>query len=277
MPRPTDRELFLRELRAVKGRATNGQLQAALGWSKEKYWTIHRALYDYGEIERGRGYGGIVVLAGFDPENPDPREEALRENLNKLKPTTKVLNDTSIAAALTAARELELYKPVSRELERNWAQYRNLDNCHCEITALQGRRETGGSWSRPDLALIGYRKYEFLPEKVFELYTFEVKAANDVSIKGVMEALAHREAATRSYVIYHTAGKDFEDLPEAKRIEELAAKHGIGVFAAKDVEDFNQWAEIVSARRSNPDPEAVDTFIKRTLSETAKTQIRKWF
>ncbi len=51
---------------------------------------------------------------------------------------------------------------------------------------MQGRRETGGSWSRPDLALIGYRKYEFLPERVFELFSFEVKPANDVSIKGVM-------------------------------------------------------------------------------------------
>ena len=113
-----------------------------------------------------------------------------------------------------------------------------MDECYCEITALQGRRETGGSWSRPDLALIAKRKYEFLPQLVFELFSFEVKPSTDVSIKGVMEALAHREAATRSFVIYHTAGQDFSDFPESERIEELAARHGVGVYAAKDVNDL---------------------------------------
>lgn len=46
---------------------------------------------------------------------------------------------------------------------------------------------------------------------------------------------------------------------------------------AKDIKDFNQWAEIVPARRGTPDPEAVDTFIRRTLSDEAKTKLRKWF
>ena len=142
---------------------------------------------------------------------------------------------------------------------------------------MQGRRETGGSWSRPDLALIGYRKYEFLPEKVFELFSFEVNPANDVSIRGVMEALAHREAATRSFVIYHTGGDDFDAFAEAERIEDLAARHGVGVYAARDINDFNQWKEIVPAQRGTPDPEAVDKFIRRTLSDDAKTKLRKWF
>lgn len=184
------------------------------------------------------------------------------------------------AGNTTLPRELkwnERYPPVKKQLEAHWARRRQLDDCHCEITALQGRRDTGGSWSRPDLALIAYRKYEFLPERVFELFSFEVKPATDISIKGVMEAPAHREAATRSFVIYHTAGQDFSAFPEAERIEELAARHGVGVYAAKDVNDFNQWAEIVTALRASPDPEAVDTFIRRTLSEEAKTELRKWF
>ncbi len=92
-----------------------------------------------------------------------------------------------------------------------------------------------------------------------------------------MEALAHREAATRSFVIYHTAGKDFVTFPEAERIQELAAKHGVGVYVAKDINDFNQRAELVPARRGTPDPESVDTFIKRTLSDDAKTKLRRWF
>jgi len=116
-----------------------------------------------------------------------------------------------------------------------------------------------------------------LPERVFELFSFEVKAVNDISIKGVMEALAHREAATKSYVIYHTAGQDFAAFPEAERIEELAARHGIGVYAAREIADFNQWAEVVTATRASPDPETIDTFLRRTLSEEAKTKLRRWF
>jgi hypothetical protein len=233
MARPTDQDSFVRELRKLSGRAANGQLQSTLGWNKDKYWLVHAQLYGDGVIEKGRGYGGTVILIE-PPENGaaavEPpsvvRAKAVTVGGGRIDSGSKA--ETATIAAVVE-REIELYEPVRSQLERNWAQRRQLDHCHCEITAMQGRRETGGSWSRPDLALIGYRKYEFLPEKVFELFSFEVKPENDVSIKGVMEALAHREAATRSFVIYHTAGKDFAAFPEADRIEELAAKHGVGV------------------------------------------------
>ena len=51
------------------------------------------------------------------------------------------------------------------------------------------------------------------------------------------------------------------------------ARHGVGVYAAKDVNDFAQWAEIVTAPRASPDPEAIETFIRRTLSEETKTKL----
>lgn len=275
MARPRDRDIFLRELRALGGRAANGQLQGILRWTKEKYWDVHAQLYGDGEIEKGRGYGGTVILIETPPEATRSRP-AVAEAVPLPMPAAAA-TAAAPAAEEIPLRELDLYEPVRKQLSQNWAQRRQLDHCHCEVTALQGRRETGGSWSRPDLALIGYRKYEFLPEKVFELFSFEVKPANDVSIKGVMEALAHREAATRSFVIYHTAGEDFGAFAEAGRIEELATRHGVGVYAARDVNDFNQWAEIVPAQRGTPDPEAVDTFIRRTLSDEAKTLLRRWF
>jgi len=284
MARPRHRDIFVRELRALGGRAANGQLQGVLGWPKDKYWDVHAQLYGEGQIEKGRGYGGTVILieSAADHDPPDeiaPFDSNAPQTTATLDRSTPVESSPVVVAPTEEIplRELDLYDPVRRQLEQNWAQRRQLDHCHCEITAMQGRRETGGSWSRPDLALIAYRKYEFLPEKVFELFSFEVKPANDVSIKGVMEALAHREAATRSFVIYHTAGEDFTDFAEAARIEELATKHGVGVYAARDINDFNQWAEVVPAQRATPDPEAVDTFIRRTLSDEAKTKLRKWF
>ncbi|PDQ21424.1 hypothetical protein CN311_08855 [Mesorhizobium sanjuanii] len=272
MARRSDKEVFLAALERVGGSAGNTALLRELGWTDDKYWKIHQKLYEEGLIEKGRGYGGKVLLAQRDAA-PATKEdtEALASALAATSP--------EVAKTLVEAytNELQLYPSVKEQIETHWARRRQLDDCHCEITALQGRRDTGGSWSRPDLALVAYRKYEFLPERVFELISFEVKPTNDISIKGVMEALAHREAATRSYVIYHTAGQDFSSFPEAERIEEVASRHGVGVYAAKDVNDFNQWAEVVTAIRANPDPEAVDTFIRRTLSDQAKTKLRKWF
>jgi hypothetical protein len=278
MARPSDKDIFLNALKAQGNRAGNTTLQRELKWNETKYWQIHQQLFEAGLIEKGRGYGGSVKLA--EQAVALPATAAADPQGAQLAPLSAIgTTPMAVVEALVEnyTSEIQLYPPVKKQLEAHWARRRQLDDCHCEITALQGRRDTGGSWSRPDLALIAYRKYEFLPERVFELFSFEVKPATDISIKGVMEALAHREAATRSFVIYHTAGQDFSAFPEAERIEELAARHGVGVYAAKDVNDFNQWAEIVTALRASPDPEAVDTFIRRTLSEEAKTKLRKWF
>ncbi|QYO64732.1 hypothetical protein [Leptolyngbya sp. 7M] len=104
-----------------------------------------------------------------------------------------------------------------------------------------------------------------------------MKASTDVTIKGVLEALAHREAATRSYVLYHTGEKDFTSYPESSRIEELASRHGVGVIVANDVTDFDSWDTVVPAQRSLSDPEVMNTFISRSLSKIAQKKISGWF
>jgi hypothetical protein len=277
MARRSDRDIFLGALLDQGSRAGNTVLLRELGWEEEKYWRVHRQLFEAGLIEKGKGYGGTVILTQPTSQLRDAPVRVGDSRTTQL-PGARAPTDAAIKALVEEyTSEIKLYPPVKKQIDANWALRRQLDDCHCEITAQQGRRETGGSWSRPDLALIAKRKYEFFPQLVFELISFEVKPAADITIKGVMEALAHREAATRSYVIYHTAGQDFSAFPESERIEELAARHGIGVYAAKDVGDFNEWAEIVTAIRSSPDPEAVDTFIRRTMSEEAKTKLRKWF
>jgi hypothetical protein len=220
--------------------------------------------------KRGRGYGGTVLLTKTNGE-------IVADSIHSSSGSNETVQAGEESDPYRVTPELELYDPALRQLNDHWCRRRQLDDCHCEIIALQGRRETGGSWSRPDIAMVGYRRYDFLPEKVFELHTFELKAASDVSIKGVLEALAHREAATRSYVLYHTAGRDLDDFPESGRIEELAGRYGIGVIAAKRIEDINDWEERVIAQRGDPDPESVDKFIKISLSEKAKSRIRRWF
>ena len=274
MARISDKEIFLRRLESCGGRAANGQFRHNLGWDEDKYWRILRSLFDEGRIERGRGRGGTVLLVASEAAGTSSEAVAVEGDLSVdvERPTT---DGGTADSEITA--EIRLYGPVLNQLSKRWARERDLDECHCEITALQGRRETGGSWSRPDLCVIGSRTFEHYPARVFELHSFEVKAANDVTIKGVLEALAHREAATRAYVLYHTAGKDFDSYPESSRIDELASRYGVGVYAAHTIDDFDSWEEVVSAQRSFADPESINTLIGRSLSDEAKRKIRRWF
>ena len=278
MAKRTYKEIFLSALQAHGGRAGNTSLIRELEWAKDKYWSIHRQLFDEGIIEKGKGYGGTVILAQKSEETRHSAEPTSDKPVAQEPKNEEIFGAKNDGLAEEFSKELQLYPPVKKQIVANWGfRKQQLDDLHCEITAQQGRRDTRGSWTRPDLILIGKRKYEFLPQSVFELISFEVKHSNDISVKGVMEALTHRESATRSFVIYHTAGKDFFDFSEAERIEELASRHGVGVYAAKDINNFDEWAEIVPGARSSPDPEALDTFIKRTLSDEGKTKLRKWF
>lgn len=278
MVRPTDNSVFLRSLRESEGRLSNAALQRLLGWSEHKYWEIHQELHDAGLIAKGRGKGGTVILVA-----PESSEEAAQSAAALAKPDVMAVAEelakaTDEAAGRVEIRELDLYPPAVAVLRKHWTKNKNLLHGLFEITAQMGRKETGGSWSRPDIVGVGLRKFEYLPDRLLEVYTFEMKAEYDVSIKGVLEALAHRERATRSYVVYHTGGRAWDDFPEAQRIEQLAARHGVGVVVATNIEDYGDgWEERVTASRSGSDPEDIDRFLKLTLSEDAKSQIRKWY
>lgn len=267
MKRP-NAKIFLDELERLGGRSSNAILQKKLGWNESRYWNTHAHLYSIGSIEKGRGYSGTVIAVP---------SKIISNSINAKINESSVTQSKIEQLVREAENESKLYEPVKNYLENHWSILRGFNGFVCEITAHQGRRDTGGSWSRPDISFIAFKNYEFMPEKILEVCSFEVKHSNDISVKGVMEALSHREAAHRAYVIYNTSGREFFDYPESKRIEEISSRYGIGVFAAKSIEDSNEWAEIVSASRSNPDPEVVDTFISRTISDSAKTKIRKWF
>lgn len=250
----------------------------SLGWTEKQYWSVHESLIDSGLIARGRGKGGTVILVV-----PETDKDAVHFAASlPRKESEAVFQELEMATAEAAERqetsEKDLYKPALIELKRHWAPRNQLLHCAFEVTASQGRRDTGGNWSRPDIVGVGLRKFEYLPDRVVEVYSFELKAEYDITIKGVLEALAHRESATRSYVVYHTGGRAWDDFPEVQRIEQLASRHGVGVIVASKIDDFNDsWDERVVAPRSSADPESLDRFIKSTLNEDTKSQIRKWF
>ena len=171
--------------------------------------------------------------------------------------------------------ERSLYEPIKATIETTWIKRFGFDDVRVEETHSQGSKQTGGTFTRPDLTVAGIRQYVFLPKRL-EIITFEIKPVESTDIMGVLEAVAHHEAAHRSYVIYALARGDFERSAEAERIIELAQKYGIGLVLAENPDEVETWEILLDAIRHEPDPARLDRFLGDLPSEALKKQLHKW-
>jgi hypothetical protein len=149
-----------------------------------------------------------------------------------------------------------------------------------EVTARQGRRDTGGTWTRPDLVVAALRVFPHVPGKFFDLITFELKSLDGVDVTAVFEALAHRRAATQAYVWLHVpAGKESQDdiASVLDRVNEEARRHGVGLIVGADAADYSSWDVQLRAVRYEPDPEFLNEFIAQQLSALARDELAQWF
>src|ERR1044072_1149451 len=99
--------------------------------------------------------------------------------------------------------EDQLYDPVAKVLKDRWVKDNRFRASVVEVTAKQGKRDTGGKWCRPGVAVVAITSYVDVPGKHLDVATFEVKGNDFVDVTAVYEALAHRRAATPAYVIFH--------------------------------------------------------------------------
>ena len=152
-----------------------------------------------------------------------------------------------IGEALAYVHETDLYPDIQATLGTFWAKERQIEPLAVEITAAQGRKATGGWWTRPDLVSVAVRTYRYLPGKYMEVVTFEVKPSDAITVTAVYEALAHLRSATHTYVIFHVPDEDAELVKQT--IEE--------------------------AHRVELDPERLDEFISVQLSQAAHDRIAR--
>jgi len=122
--------------------------------------------------------------------------------------------------------------------------------------------------------------YVYVPGRHFDVATFEIKAADWIDVTAVYEALAHRRAATRAYVILNVP----ESQQQLSQVESLldqvcdeAKRHGIGVIVVADARKYETWDERVEAVRVDPAPELLNVFLAVQLSDGAKQEIVQWF
>lgn len=247
----------------------NKALREKLGdtWTEDLYWAIRSRLIERGQLEAGRGRGGSVRLVPapqVQPAQPQPAEQPARQA------------DAHVAPDYT--KETALYEPISNVLRNNWSKEQGFDNYLVEVTAKQGSRATGGKWTRPDVTVVGYKTFPYLPGRFLEVISFEVKPTNTLDITAVYEALAHRRSATRAYVVGHVPEAADTDMQnEVEAVTEEAKKLGIGVIIADDPADFDTWEVLLDADRVEPDPGRLNEFIARQTSPELREQIVRWF
>lgn len=245
----SDKDQFIQALEELGGYASNPALRAQLGWAdqSERYWNVHANLIENDRVERGRGQGGSVRIVDQ-------------------------IEDVDIEADLPAEvivyeREEDLYPHVKSVLTNHWARDHTIPDPQVVITAKQGRRTTGGAWTRPDLVLVTVRTYAYVPGKYIDVIAFEVKRQDQIDVRAVYEALAHRRAATHAYVWYHIPHEDYVNDKMFDRILDEARSLGVGVIVATDPQDYDTWDTKVPATRAELDPGILDDFISRQLEE----------
>lgn len=245
-----DESSFLEALRKCNGISNNPSLMAILNWEPPRYWTVRNRLLERGDVQKKKGGPGGTTFISDTPalETPLPITEEFK-------------------------REVELYKPILTAIDTGWAGDNEYEKHFAVITGQMGRAQTGGTWTRPDITLVGSKKYRFVRDVIIDIVSFEIKPKDKVTVTGVFEALGHRQYTTLAYVIYNIGVEDFADLPEKDRIESLAKLHGIGVILAEKADDHNTWIDLVDARRWVPDPQDQNDFIQRIFKDKDPSRV----
>lgn len=234
----------------------NTAARTVLGWSKLRYQRARQGLLDKQLVVKARGRGGAlrrapVVEHGIDVDTAN--------DVVRIRPPQP---------------ESALYKPILKTLRGEWSEDRGFEALVIEQLAHQGRRDTGGQWTRPDLVAVGSKTFRHVPHQQFEIITFEVKAMGQLNVVAVFEALAHRRAATHSYVLVEVRA----ELASASKaaldaVVNAAQDHGIGVITFDSGDDFETWEEVVPAVRCDASPEALNDFIETQVSREGQKTI----
>jgi hypothetical protein len=236
---------------------TNPSVRTRLDWDKDRYWSVRNSLIDQNLLAVARGRGGLISRIVQQPA---------------AQPATV------IPPATLVVREDELYAPIAAVLNGEWAKEKRLERVIVHTTARQGRRETGGRWSRPDLVVVTQSVFPYVPGKHFDVITFEVKPLDALDVTSIYEALAHLRAATKAYVLLHVPDTEAERLSTTLTdMYAEAKKHGIGVISFGQADDFDSWDEVVEPVRQEPDPRRLNDFLATQFEAGQLDALLRWF
>ncbi|MBW0434909.1 hypothetical protein HGB47_14920 [Leptospira yasudae] len=270
--RRTDTQIFLDSIPENGDPIGNKSLLSFLGWDEEKFWRIRQSLLDEGKIIKGKGKGGSVYKVVSAPE---PEEIKILEN----KTFASERSDDEIEFA----KEKDLYAPFKTQIQERFCKDQGLSFYVSVDVSSQGKRDTGGIWTRPDIAVVSVTKYPFYIHKAMDIITFEIKTQDNWNITSVFETLSHTRFATKSYLVIYLpegwdANKDYFKKNEEKinRIQSECERFGIGLMFFSDPKDYNTYEIMVDPVRKLADPDAMNDFIKKQIPEKEQMEILKF-
>ncbi len=177
------------------------------------------------------------------------------------------------AAGEPAAQgEIGLYDGFIKTIEAPWVKDYDIKDYVIEKTALQGRRDTGGEWTRPDVSLVHTVKYPFVPGVRLQVTTFELKD-NDLGIKGVYECLAHTVFANHSILAIKIASEQAKESTDYERLVQEAKRTGIGLLTFLDVSNYETYDLAVEPRDSAAIDEDRNEFILGQITQDKQLKI----
>ncbi|MGQ4560878.1 hypothetical protein ACUH90_03410 [Dermabacteraceae bacterium P7054] len=235
---------------------SNARIVDELGISRADFWGARNLLIKEGRAIRGRGRGGSTA-------------RVLIEEFNDVQP-----EDAGIETPVIRHPEEALYAPLKKVLAKDWQADKGFEYLDVLDVSRGGGRNTGGTWTRPDLVAVEVQIFTYCPTKTLSVHTFEVKPSDMIDVKAVYEALAHRRAATHSYVLLHIAD-DGQPPASLEDVIAEARRHGIGVIIFSDPLNYDTWDEKVVAERVEPEPFALDRFIRVQVPEDVRNKIEK--
>lgn len=258
-----DRERLLNALPPDGSLRTNRQVREALGLTEDRYWRARDELYDEGRIVKARGYGGRIArsvatghINGQQQNNTD--NNSAQTDIKK--------------AADEILEEYKLYEPFSKAIQSR-ARDEGDNETIVEITARQGRRQTGGEWSRPDVCQVSVRRLRYLGQKVVEVTTYEIKTA-DCDVSAVYEALSHSRRAHRSYLAIYCPRNHVPQTERFDRIKVECARSGVGLIRFTSPDDLATFQTVIEPRANWVDLSEVDEFISTQIE--GRERIRDW-
>lgn len=265
----TDQQELLAKVPEDGTAVGNVTLKQELGWPEEKYWAVRDSLIAKDILLLGRGRGGSVRRAVTAIPEKAKEEPA--------KVATEPADGVTAEKVEERKRESQLYGPAIAVLGSKWSRDLLLEQFFVQETAGQGRRETGGTWTRPDVVVIYVTSYQHLPGKILDVVTFEIKPIETADVTAVYEALAHLRAATQAFVLIVAPDPDQPLVAQAlEAIADEASRHGVGLIVARDINDYGTWDFRVDAERKEPNPSRLDEFIETQIGESNKQCLRKW-
>ncbi|MDJ0405132.1 hypothetical protein QNA23_16685 [Rhodococcus erythropolis] len=233
-----------------------------LGWGTPRYLRARTELIRKKAVVVGPGGGGSLRRAHDGQASLDPGDSPI-----------ETVGGVSIPSRV---REIHLYGPLVETLSNFWSHDTRSNSIVVEDTSSQGRRVTGGRWTRPDIVSVNLKKYDYLPGKYIEIVSFEVKPADQINVTAVYEALAHRRSVTHAYVLLHIPQVRRDSLADdLESVRLVAAEHGVGVITFGDQGDYSTWSTVEPAVRVDTTPERLNDFIETQLSSESKQKIAR--